>query len=49
MIETIDFLYSDWFGYALFLFPVVLFLTLVVFDFIDRIVNLFRGRNRRLR
>lgn len=42
MIDTINFLYSDWFGYALLLFPVVLFLTLVVFDFLDRIIIYFR-------
>lgn len=49
MIDTIDFLYSDFFGYFLIAFPILIYLIFALFAGIDGIVNFFRGTNRRFR
>lgn len=49
MIETANFLFSDFFGYTMFLFPVLIYLIFALFAGIDGIANFFRGSNRRFR
>jgi len=49
MIDTTSLSISDFFGYVLFLFPIIIFLILALFWGIDGIVNFFRGSNRRFR
>jgi hypothetical protein len=47
MIEDLTF--QNFFAFALFLFPILIHLILVVFVGVDGIANFFRGSNRRFR
>lgn len=42
MIDLSDALYSDFFGYALFLFPILIYLIIALFSGIDGLVDFFR-------